>query len=176
MNTNILLKTQRRFIYSLITTVVITFILSLGFMTNFYRFFYDGTTEMFSFFQELQFLNKSLFNASLILIIITLFLLSFELNKKKAGKFGLTYVIVTTLYIITTSRTLLSAIPYYRDKYLEFDFNLIQDYNPSTFVFTLSTFLLICISLLSIALLLVVIINYAKGRKSRVIGGSNERI
>lgn len=176
MRTNILLKTQRSLSYSLIAIAIILFILSLGFMTNFYELFYNGTTEMLSFYKELQFLNKAIFNAAVIFIVIILFSLAFEINKKSAGIFGLIYVIGITVYILMTSRTLLSAIPYYRDKYLMFDFSIMEKYNPSTFTFSLSTILFIILSIFSFIWLLVVIINYIRDKKTQVLGGSNETI
>lgn len=165
MKTNIFLRIQKNLCYSLIAMAIILFVLSLGFMTNFYQLFYNGTTEMLSFYKELQFLNKAIFNASVIFIIVSFLLIPFDINKKTAGKFGLVYVVGITLYILMTSVTLLSAIPYYRDKYLVFDFSLMKNYNPSTLAFNLASMFLIILSIIALALIITVIIYYIKSKK-----------
>ena len=170
MRNNILLEIQKKVCYLLITAAIILFVLSLGFMTNFYQLFYNGTTEMLSYYKQLQYLNKAIFNASVIFIVLSLLLIPFDINKKSSGKFGLMYVIGIALYILTTSLTLLSSIPYYRQKYLVFDFSVIQGYNPSTFAFSMASLILIILTVFSITLLITVIINFIKGKRELISG------
>lgn len=170
LRNNILLEIQKKVCYLLITAAIILFVLSLGFMTNFYQLFYNGTTEMLSYYKQLQYLNKAIFNASVIFIVLSLLLIPFDINKKSSGKFGLMYVIGIALYILTTSLTLLSSIPYYRQKYLVFDFSVIQGYNPSTFAFSMASLILIILTVFSITLLITVIINFIKGKRELISG------
>lgn len=170
LRNNILLEIQKKVCYLLITAAIILFVLSLGFMTNFYQLFYNGTTEMLSYYKQLQYLNKAIFNASVIFIVISLLLIPFDINKKSSGKFGLMYVTGIVLYILITSLTLLSSIPYYRQKYLVFDFSNIQGYNPSTFAFSMASLILIILTIFSVILLITVIINFIKGKRELISG------
>ncbi len=47
--------------YSLIVAASIMLIYTLGFMTNFYRLFVDGTSQMYDFYKDLQILNNAIF-------------------------------------------------------------------------------------------------------------------
>ncbi|GKX29417.1 hypothetical protein SH1V18_18970 [Vallitalea longa] len=175
MKPDLLLKIQRILAYIFIALTLLSFILSLGFMTNYYTLFYEGTFEMFNFFKDVQVLNKAIFNTSLIYVILAILLIPFDINKKKPGIFGVSFVIITTVYTLLSSYKILSDIPYYKNIYASFDFGEIKNYTPSIVAFDLSTVLFIVIIIAAILLFITSLSNYISTIKTkRIRGGSNE--
>lgn len=170
-----LFQIQRGLAYLFIFMAVLTLILSLGFITNFYELFYNGTNEMFNFYKDLQVLNKAMFNASIVFILLAFMLLAFDITKKSVGLFGSLYIIGSSFYITLTSRMILSAIPYYKNIYLSFDYSMMDTYKVSTLAFTFGNIIFQIWIIISMVFLLTIIINFIKGfRKKPILGGSHE--
>ncbi len=132
---NHLMKAQSILVYAVETVILALFVLYLGFMTQYYVLFYDGTAEMFDYYKKLQVFNKEAFNLAIIFVVLALVLLMFELHKYRPGLFGLLFVLGTTVYISLNSITVLRIIPKYKQSYLALDFSPMADYAPSTFAF-----------------------------------------
>jgi len=137
----------------LLVIAILYFIYSLGFMTNFYRLFYDGNQEMYDAFKELQLLNRFIFEHAIVTLLLSILGIVLGLHKKSVSLFHTIYLIGFLIYEISSMSTVLGAIPYYTNEYLNLDFSLLTDYVQTPFVFTLS-YVFSC----SIVLLLVVII------------------
>jgi hypothetical protein len=153
-------QTQRILSYLIIGVAIAAFVLSLGFITSYYQLFYEGTDEMYSFYKDLQVVNKELFNVSLMLIVLSVLLIPFDISKKKPGIFGLIFVIVTTGYSILKGTGLISEFASYKNMYLAIDFSDLMDYKVSTFVFNFGSALFITLVILTSALTLVAIKNF----------------
>ncbi|WP_058485790.1 hypothetical protein [Defluviitalea phaphyphila] len=159
---NILFKIQQVLTYCAIVIAIITFIIGLGFMTNYYELFYEGTNEMFEYYKTLQILNRVIFNEAVVFVILAFILKIFDIHKKMPGIFGYIYVIVSSIYIIMTSNTILNAIPSYKNDYLAFDFSVMENYKASTFAFDISTIIFILWIIVSIMLILITTINFIR--------------
>ncbi len=145
-------------VYILFFIAVLYFIYSLCFMTNFYRFFYDGNTAMLEFYEELQLLNKYVFKTALTILILAVFTLFLEIDKKKVSMFHCIYLIGFFVYEINDFSIFIGTIPYYKDKYLSLDFSILENYNVSTLMFSLNYILNIGI-LISLLLTIILFIN-----------------
>lgn len=130
-----LLRIQAILVYAIIALVVALFVLYLGFMTQYYVLFFDGTLEMFDFYKQLQVFNKEAFNISLLFIVMVGLLSAFGLAKYRPGLAGLIVAIGTTVVVTLRSFALLSVLPIYKRGYLALDFTEMEDYSPTTFVF-----------------------------------------
>ena len=62
---NYLMKAQRILVYAIEIVIIALFVLYLGFMTQYYVLFYDGTFEMFEYYKQLQVFNKEAFNLAI---------------------------------------------------------------------------------------------------------------
>ena len=130
-----MMKAQRILVYAVEIVIIALFVLYLGFMTQYYALFYDGTFEMFEYYKQLQIFNKEAFNLALQFVVFALVLFAYELQKNKAGLVGLIYVLFMTWFVSMNSILLIRVIPKYKRDYLALDFTSMEDYVPSTFVF-----------------------------------------
>ena len=130
-----LMKTQRILVYAVETVIMALFVLYLGFMTQYYALFYDGTFEMFEYYKQLQVFNKEAFNLAIQFVLLALILLAYELHKNRPGLVGFAYVLIMTGFISMNSMALIRVIPKYKRGYLALDFSSMEDYVPSTFAF-----------------------------------------
>ncbi len=154
-------------VYILIAVAILYFIYSLGFMTNFYRLFYDGDSAMFEVYKELQLLNAFIFENALITLILSIVGFAFELNKKKCSVLNVIYVAGFLIYEISNLSTILGAIPYYINKYSKLNFTLIRNYNSSTVMFTLCYVFSIGILLILAIIAVSLIIRIMKQKRER---------
>ncbi|RMF01635.1 MAG: hypothetical protein D6768_10175 [Chloroflexi bacterium] len=129
------MKAQSILVYAVETVCIALFVLYLGFMTQYYILFYDGTPEMFDYYKQLQVFNKEAFNLAIIFVCLALALLVFDLHKYRPGLVGLALAVGTTVYISLNSINILRVIPKYEQNYLALDFSTMEDYVPSTFAF-----------------------------------------
>ena len=130
------MKAQSILVYAVEIVIVALFVLYLGFMTQYYALFYDGTLEMFEYYKQLQVFNKEAFNLAIQFVVFALVLLAFELHRNnRSGLFGLAYVIVMTGFVSMNSILLIQVIPKYKRSYLALDFSSMEDYVPSTLAF-----------------------------------------
>lgn len=166
MKADIGLKIQKGVTYALIIIAIITFVLGLGFMTDYYQLFYDGSQDMFNYYKDLQVLNKVIFQSTVAFIVLSFLLLAFDIHKKKAGVLGWLFVLGLSVYMITNSLTIVSAIPSYQQEYLAFDFSIIENYSISTMSFSMSRVLFTALTGLAVILLSVVTINTIKKIKA----------
>ena len=133
---NRLMKAQRILVYAVEIVIVALFVLYLGFMTQYYALFYDGTLEMFEYYKKLQVFNKEAFNLAIQFVVLGLVLLAFELHRnRRPGLVGLAYVLIMTWFVSMNSILLIRVIPKYKGGYLALDFSSMEDYVPSTFAF-----------------------------------------
>lgn len=130
-----LLRIQAVSVYAIIALVVALFVLYLGFMTQYYVLFFDGTFEMFEFYKQLQVFNKEAFNIALVFIVMAGLLSLFGLSNYRPGLAGLIVAIGTAVIVTQRSLALLSVIPAYKRSYLALDFTEMENYTPTTFVF-----------------------------------------
>ncbi len=132
---NNLIRIQAVLVYGIIASVVALFLVYLGFMTQYFILFFDGTPEMFDFYKQLQTLNKEAFNIALMFIVMVALLSVFGLSKYRPGLAGLIVAVGTTVFVVLRSLDLLRVIPVYKSGYLALDFAELEDYVPTTFVF-----------------------------------------
>ncbi len=130
-----LLRIQAALVYANIALVVALFVVYLGFMTQYYVLFFDGTFEMFEYYKTLQVFNKEAFNIALTFIVMVGLLSVFGLSQYRPGLAGLVVAVGTTIFVVQRSLALLSVIPAYRRGYVALDFTEMEDYTPTTFVF-----------------------------------------
>lgn len=143
MKKSIAFTVQKSLVYSFIVIAVLLFVVGLGFMTNYYVLFYNGTNEMYEFYNSLQVLNKAIFDGAVMLVILGVLYLGFDINKEINGWIGAAYVAGVTIYTVMTARIIMRAVPHYKGIYNEFDFTVIEDYIPSTYVFDMALILYI---------------------------------
>lgn len=132
---NYLLRSQSLLVYAVEIVCLLLFVLYLGFMTNYYILFFDGTMEMFEFYKLLQVFNKEAFNLAVIFVVLGVILLVFDLQKYRPGLFGLLVVFGVSAFMIMNSLSILTVLPKYKQAYVSLDFSSLEDYVPTTFVF-----------------------------------------
>ena len=132
---NHLMKAQRILVCAVEIVIVALFVLYLGFMTQYYVLFYDGTLEMFEYYKKLQVFNKEAFKLAIQFVVLALVLLAYELHRNRPGLVGLAYVLIMTGFVSMNSVLLIRVIPKYKRGYLALDFSSMEDYVPSTFAF-----------------------------------------
>jgi hypothetical protein len=159
------MKAQSTLVYAVELASAALFVLYLGFMTQYYALFYDGTLEMLEVYRQLQVLNKEAFNLSLWFLVFALILLAFNLHKYRPDLFGWAYVVVMTVFITQKSLQLTHVLPKYLRSYLALDFSEMQNYVPSTFVFDAGLALHYLLMGLLIALSLVVTLTFVQRLK-----------
>ncbi len=152
-------------VYIFMATAVALAVLGLGFMTAYYQLFYDGTSEMYDFYKSIQLFNKALFNGAIVIVVMSVVLVAFDLNKGQSGPFGIIYATVVTIYTIMTSMVIFRAVPYYRNIYTGFDFSVVEGYKPSTLAFDLSIVLFVIAIAAIVVVLGSAIAQYLKSRK-----------
>ncbi len=156
------MKIQAGLVYSVGTVSALIFVLYLGFMTQYYVLFYDGTDELYEFYRQLQVFNKEAFIIALQIVVLTLILMTFELHKYRPGLLGVIYVLGMTIYISLISFRLLDVLPKYRRDYLASDFTSMEGYTPSTLAFDIGLiFHYVQVGLL-IAFCIVVVITFVQ--------------
>lgn len=134
MKTN-LMKVQKALVYAVVIVVLALFILYLGFMTQYYVLFYDGTFETFEYYKTLQVFNKEAFGIAVIFVALAATLIVFALQKYRPGLVGLIVVLGVSGFMIMSSLSLMNVIPKYKRSYLALDFSSMEEYVPTTFVF-----------------------------------------
>ena len=132
---NYLMKAQKVLVYAVAVVVLALTVLYLGFMTQYYVLFYDGTMETFEYYKLLQVFNKEAFSIAVMFVILVVTLLVFALHKYRPGLFGLIVALGTAGFMIMRSLSLISVIPKYKRAYLALDFSSMEEYVPSTFPF-----------------------------------------
>lgn len=132
---NKLLKSQSMLVYAIGVVCLALFVIYLGFMTQYYILFFDGTMEMFEYYKLLQVFNQEAFNLIIIFVALVVVLLAFELHKFRPGLFGMLVVFGTAAFMIVRSMAILNVLPKYKQAYLNLDFSELENYVPTTFVF-----------------------------------------
>ena len=132
-----LLKGRWLGVHLLLGAAVPYFIYSLGFMTNFYRMFYDGDGAMLEFLTELQLLNRFIFENALITLILAVAAFGLEIHSLKTGVINSFFLIGFIVYETDCLMNFMGAIPYYAGEYAALDFSILDNYNSSPFMFYL---------------------------------------
>lgn len=162
-------KALRYLVYVFIAVAIGLGVVALGFMTNYYELFYNGTSEMYEFYKSVQALNKAVFNGAIAIIVMAFFMIGFDLNKKKHGPIGTVYSIVVAAYTMMTGMVIMRAVPYYRAIYTAFDFAEVENYTPTTLPLTLSqTFYGLAMGL-SVLIALLAVLRYVQTLKNREV-------
>ncbi len=165
MKSKKLLSEQWVGIYLLIVAAALYFIYSLGFMSNFYRLFYDGNPEMFDFFKELQLLNRFIFDTSIVTLLLSILALPLEIHKKKTGWINMIFLVGFFIYEVSNLGTIFGSIPYYMNKYMSFDFSGMDHYQTTPIVFTLEYVFYLSILLILFITVLAFMLRWIKQRK-----------
>lgn len=159
-------------VYILLAAAILYFIYSLGFMTNFYRLFYDGDNAMLEVLKELQLLNRFIFENALITLIMVILTFGLGIHLKKTGLFNSIFLAGFIAYEINCLGTFTRAIPYYINEYTRLDFSLIKNFNSSPFmlnlcyVFSIGILAVLLVTSLIYTYLLIKKIRMAKGVKA----------
>lgn len=156
------MRIQTGLVYAVGLASTLIFVLYLGFMTDYFVLFYDGTDEMYEFYKQLQIFNKDAFIIALRIMVLTVILMTFELQKYRPGLFGLVYLLGMTTYITLNSFPLLDDLPKYKSDYLAFDFTVLRDYSPSTFAFDIGIIFHYVHIVLLIALCIVAVATFVQ--------------
>lgn len=157
-----LMQVQSSLICAVVIVLAALFVLYLGFMTQYYVLFYDGTMETGKYYKQLQVFNKEAFGLTIQFLVFALILLAFELHKNRPGLFGLAFVITMTAFISQKSLQLIGVIPKYKRGYLSLDFSSMEEYVPSTIVFDTGLVLHYVLIGLLAALGIVVILTFTQ--------------
>jgi len=156
---------QKSLVYVFIAISILLFLTGLGFMTKIYPLFFNGTSDMFNYYKDIQVFNRALLKGAIIFVVLGVFMLGFDLNKPKNGLLALAYSAFVTYYVFSTTGVILRAIPHYLGIYNAFDFSVVQDYTPSTFAFKASNVLSMAILVVSILITVVVAVRFFMSRK-----------
>lgn len=160
-------KALRYLVYVFIAISLSLGVLGLGFMTNFYELFFNGTSEMYEFYKNVQALNRAIFDGAIVIIVMAFLMIGFDLNKKQHGPFATIYSIIVAAYTIMTGMVIQRAVPYYSGIYTAFDFTEVDNYTPSTMPFLLSQTLYGLAMGVSVIIAVLAVIRYVKSRKNR---------
>jgi len=156
---NLLLMRQLLTLLSIIVAAGII-IVALGFMTNFHVLLYDGNSDMYNFYKNIQALNHVLFSTSIVVLVYAALLLAFDVKSENFGLLGMIYVPIGTIVTVVKSFTLFTYIPHFKALYNSFDFSILNNYVPSPWIFDLTTGLFVIWDIISILLLITCVINY----------------
>ena len=156
------MKIQSSLVYSVITVSVLIFVLYLGFMTEYYVLFFDGTDAMYEFYLELQVFNKYAFDIALRIMILAVVLMTFQLSKYRPGLLGLLFALGMTIYISVSSIPLVDDLARYKSEYLTYDFTSMGDYTVSTLAFDIGLIIHYLQVGVLIALCIVAIITFVQ--------------
>ena len=162
-------KTLRYSVYGFITIAAVLVVLGLGFMTNFYPLFYDGTSDMYDFYKSVQALNKAMFNGSIVIIVLSVLMIGFDINKKKHGPVGTIYTIIVAAYTMMTGLIIQRAVPYYKSIYTAFDFAEVKNYTPSYWIFNFTQVVFALAMFLSVLIAVLAIVRYVQSLKNKEV-------
>lgn len=158
------MRTQRVLTHSLTIAATLFMVNALGFMTEFYVLFIDGTGDMFTFYKDLQSFNNLIFGWGLAALIASLVPLLFDLHKRIAGMFGTGFALcyaVAALIVLLVFRS--AALPYI-DTYTQFDFSGIEGYQASLAPFRRVYLLFGLLAATAVGLASVVTLNFVRSR------------
>ena len=154
-------------VYGFIAVAIGLAVLGLGFTTNIYPLFYNGTSEMYEFYKNVQILNKAMFNTAVVLVVLSFLMIGFDLNKKQHGLFGTIYAVIVAGYTVMNTSAILQSIPYFSGIYHAFDFTEVQDYTPSYWVFGFAQFMFTLVTVVAVVIALLAIFRFVTTRKNK---------
>ncbi len=164
----ITLQVQKITAWLLIPLAVLFFAYTLTFMTKFYPLFLEGDSQMYEFFKELQFLNHNLFSSALAFLVLSIFVVPFDLTKKAAGIFGILLAVGMTALNLINYLGLAPWITYFQANYQVLNHEYIEGYQPSIMPFLLSSVLFILAIILCAILSISALYNFIQNRKGGV--------
>ncbi|GEM02359.1 hypothetical protein SAMN05421839_13019 [Halolactibacillus halophilus] len=144
---------------------IIYFIYTLGFMTPFYDFFYGGTESTYQYYKELQVVNKYMFNASIILVLGSIFCLITGISRKKRNWFWIATLGLVNVLAIIRIVVLLQTIPTFIDKYNGLDFGSLQPLEDPSLFMNMSIILPTIIVIFMMLIMFKNLLNTSKGAK-----------
>lgn len=159
------MKIQTSLIHLVVMASVVIFVLYLGFMTEYYVLFYEGTDEMYELYLKLQLFNKGAFDVALQIVLMTAILMTFQFAKYRPGLLGLIYVFCMTIYTILRSLPLVEELIRFKEEYLAFDFTVMEDYRVSTLAFDIGSIIHYVQVGLLVVLCIVAVMTFIQRRK-----------
>lgn len=157
-------KIQKISSITLIVVAVMIFVLSLGFMTNFYSLFYDGTSEMYDLYKDIQMLNNVIFDSALYLIVLSILQIPFDFLKNSVSRKGLALSLLTVVMTISNGLVVFRTNNYFKAVYGKFDFSEMAEYTPSNLPFNMTSILFGLAMVVSVIVFISAIINHLKAR------------
>lgn len=140
------------------------FFLTLGFITSYYPLFYDGNSETYEFYQLMQRFNKYIFNSSIVIVIFTVFMIPFDIHKRKANLLVMIYLAAFAAYVGNVMSVILQVVPGYIQSYEALDLSFMANYNATTLPLVL-TYIIIGVILATLLVMLVsTIVRYFRLR------------
>lgn len=162
------MRIQKTTTYLLIITAAINMVFALGFMTNFYQLFYDGNSEMYEFYQQIQTLNNVVFQTALIGIVLAILHLPFDFNKKVVSAMGVVLTSATTIVNIMNVMVVLNTNAYFLKAYNNIDFSSLEGYTVSTLPFVMTQVLFVSSVVFSVIITVTSVWNFIQNRKQAV--------
>lgn len=174
-----LFKTQQILFYLFAVISLATLVLSLAFMTDFKTLFQQAAGIGIFHDDVLQAFNRSIFSASLVMVVGAAVVAFFDFRKAIADYVGLGILGVLTVYNIRMSLSFISEIPEMKSTYLALDFSQLLlasgvVYEVTTRTFEITQIIYLLVIIISAAFLLVSIINtqiYFNKRKEERANG-----
>lgn len=174
-----LFKTQQILFYLFAVISLATLVLSLAFMTDFKTLFQQAAGIGIFHDDVLQAFNRSIFSASLVMVVGAAVVAFFDFRKAIADYVGLGILGVLTVYNIWMSLSFISEIPEMKSTYLALDFSQLLlasgvVYEVTTRTFEITQIIYLLVIIISAAFLLVSIINtqiYFNKRKEERANG-----
>lgn len=174
-----LFKTQQILFYLFAVISLATLVLSLAFMTDFKTLFQQAAGIGIFHDDVLQAFNRSIFSASLVMVVGAAVVAFFDFRKAIADYVGLGILGVLTVYNIWMSLSFISEIPEMESTYLALDFSQLLlasgvVYEVTTRTFEITQIIYLLVIIISAAFLLVSIINtqiYFNKRKEERANG-----
>jgi hypothetical protein len=165
MNNKILLNTQKVLTHVILAVAIISAVYALGFMTNLYVLYFDGTMETGDFYQRVQTLNSQVFTSAVICVIYAILLRGFGLSKKLPDISAMILVVIGSIYTIIRAVSMIILIPQYAALYNGLDFSKMDEYVKSFTVFNLGLAIFYTWTILLAVYLILCAVNYVTSVK-----------
>jgi len=171
--------TQQILFYLFAVVSLATLVLALAFMTDFKTLFQQAAGIGTFHDDVLQVFNRSIFSASLVMVIGAGVIAFFDFRKSIADYVGLGVLGVLTIYNIWKSISFISQLSDMASTYLALDFSQLLlasgvVYNVTTRTFDITRMIYICVIVISAAFLIVSVANtliYLNKRKEEIANG-----
>ena len=156
----------QRVLTRVLTPVAAIFVVhAMGFMTEFYTLFVNGTGDVFTFYKDLQGFNNLIFGWGLAALIASLVPLFFDLHKRTAGIFSVGFALFYAMAVLILLFVFHSSALPYIDTYTQFDFSGIEGYEPSLAPFRRVQVLFGLLAAVAVAFASIITVNFIGARR-----------